>query len=103
MEAYIQINTEAGRIVRSNFALTVRGFLIPEVANDQITTQKSFTKQQEQVEKFMEHKKACPHKIIISGDFNNTAFSWAYFKLKSDSSLKFILYPLGLSFFYCML
>ena len=51
---------------------------------------KSFTKQQEQVEEFMEHKKACPHKIIISGDFNNTAFSWAYFKLKSDLNDTFI-------------
>ncbi len=45
---------------------------------------KSFTKQQDQVEKFMEHRKNCPYKIIISGDFNNTAFSWAYLKLKND-------------------
>lgn len=45
---------------------------------------KSFTKQQVQVEKFMEHRNNCPYKIIISGDFNNTAFSWAYLKLKND-------------------
>jgi len=42
----IEVNTELGRIVRSNFTLNVRGFLIPEVANNQITTQKTFTKQQ---------------------------------------------------------
>jgi len=51
---------------------------------------KSFTKQQEQVEKFITHQEACPHKIIISGDFNNTAFSWAYSKLKSDLNDSFI-------------
>ena len=45
---------------------------------------KSFTKQQNQVEQFMEHSNNCPYKIIISGDFNNTAFSWAYLKLKAD-------------------
>ncbi len=45
---------------------------------------KSFTKQQDQVEKFIEHKKACSYKVIISGDFNNTAFSWVYYKVKSD-------------------
>jgi len=38
----------------------------------------------------MEHRKACPYKIIISGDFNNTAFSWAYSKLKSDLNDTFI-------------
>jgi len=51
---------------------------------------KSFTKQQEQVEKFLEHKKTCRYKTIISGDFNNTAFSWAYSKLKSEQNDTFI-------------
>jgi len=45
---------------------------------------RSFTKQQDQVEKFIAHKSNCPYKIIVSGDFNNTAFSWAYMKLKGD-------------------
>lgn len=47
---------------------------------------RSFTKQQEQVEKFITHKEKCRHKVIISGDFNNTAYSWAYHKLKDDLS-----------------
>ena len=51
---------------------------------------KSFTKQQEQVEKFLDHKSNCRHKTIISGDFNNTAFSWAYRKLKDDLNDSFI-------------
>lgn len=51
---------------------------------------KSFTKQQEQVEKFLLHSEACPHKMIISGDFNNTAFSWAYFQLKGDLNDSFL-------------
>jgi len=45
-EQNVEVSTEKGRIVRSNFTLEIRGFLIPEVANDQITTQKSYTKQQ---------------------------------------------------------
>ena len=51
---------------------------------------KAFSKQQEQVEKFLEHKNTCRHKTIISGDFNNTAFSWAYSKLKSELNDTFI-------------
>ena len=42
----IDITTDKGRLVRSDFTLEIRGFLIPEVANDQITTQKEYTKQQ---------------------------------------------------------
>jgi len=42
----IDISTDRGRVVRSNFSLNVRGYLIPEAANNQITTQKSYTKQQ---------------------------------------------------------
>ncbi len=51
---------------------------------------KSFTKQQEQVEKFLVHRSTCHYKTIISGDFNNTAFSWAYRKLKGDLNDSFI-------------
>lgn len=50
----------------------------------------SFTKQQDQVEKFLEHHSTCHYKTIISGDFNNTAFSWAYRKLKGDLNDSFI-------------
>lgn len=51
---------------------------------------KSFTKQQDQVEKFNQHRDKTNHQIIISGDFNNTAFSWAYMKLKADLNDTFI-------------
>lgn len=42
----IEINTEQGRMVRSNFSIQIRGYLVPEIANDLITTQKAQTKQQ---------------------------------------------------------
>ena len=41
-----EINTERGRLVRNSFTLTIKGFLVPEVANDLITTQKNYTTQQ---------------------------------------------------------
>ena len=51
---------------------------------------KSFTKQQDQVERFLVHRKNCHYKTIVSGDFNNTAFSWAYSKLKGDMNDSFV-------------
>jgi len=41
-----ELSTEKGRMVRSNFTLDIQGFLIPEEANDLITTQKTYTTQQ---------------------------------------------------------
>ena len=45
---------------------------------------RSFVKQEGQVEKFLENKNNCDHKIIICGDFNNTSYSWTYRKIKGD-------------------
>lgn len=41
-----EVSTDKGRLVRSNFTIELRGFLIPEFANDMIQTQKTYTKQQ---------------------------------------------------------
>jgi hypothetical protein len=41
-----ELSIDRGRLVRGNFTLEIQGFLVPEVANDLITTQKEFTKQQ---------------------------------------------------------
>ena len=38
----------------------------------------SFQKQASQVEQFLAHEKQWKGKKIVCGDFNNTAFSWAY-------------------------
>lgn len=38
----------------------------------------AFIAQQSQVELFLEHKSKCPYKIIVAGDFNNTAYSYSY-------------------------
>ena len=45
---------------------------------------KTFSKQQEQVRLIKKHLSGSSYKTIICGDFNNTAFSWAYRQLKAD-------------------
>ena len=44
----------------------------------------TFKMQQFQTELFLMHKEQCPYKMIICGDFNNTAFSYVYRKIKGD-------------------
>lgn len=44
----------------------------------------TFKEQQTQVELFLAHKSKCPYKMIVTGDFNNTAYSYIYKKIKSD-------------------
>ncbi|MBL0684282.1 endonuclease/exonuclease/phosphatase family protein [Aquimarina mytili] len=46
--------------------------------------QVSFEKQQEQIEILIEHIKKSPHKNIVMGDFNNTAYSYVYNKVRSE-------------------
>lgn len=43
-----------------------------------------FQMQQSQAELVLKHKSKSPYKSIISGDFNNTAYSYIYNKLKAD-------------------
>lgn len=47
----------------------------------------TFKAQQEQVELFLKHKSKCQYKSIISGDFNNTAYSYIYKEIKGDDLL----------------
>ena len=44
----------------------------------------TFEMQQFQTELFLKHKKQCNYKMVICGDFNNTAFSYVYRKIKGD-------------------
>jgi len=44
----------------------------------------SFKMQQYQAELFLMHKKQCRYKMIISGDLNNTAFSYVYKQIKGN-------------------
>ena len=44
----------------------------------------TFEMQQDQAELFVRHKNKCPYKVIVSGDFNNTAYSYVYKKIKAD-------------------
>ena len=45
---------------------------------------KTFKMQQFQAELFLVHKQKCDYKMIICGDFNNTAFSYVYKKIKGN-------------------
>lgn len=44
----------------------------------------TFKMQQFQTELFLRHKKECPYKMIICGDFNNTAYSYVYKEIKGN-------------------
>lgn len=44
----------------------------------------TFKTQQEQVELILNHKKDCNYRVLVAGDFNNTAYSYVYNKLKGD-------------------
>lgn len=44
----------------------------------------TFKRQQFQTELFLLHKRKCSYKMIISGDFNNTAYSYVYRKIKGN-------------------
>ncbi|MEC3907000.1 endonuclease/exonuclease/phosphatase family protein [Tamlana sp. 2201CG12-4] len=44
----------------------------------------TFKMQQLQADLFLKHKNTCNHKMVICGDFNNTAFSYVYRKIKGD-------------------
>ncbi|MCK7591776.1 endonuclease/exonuclease/phosphatase family protein [Subsaxibacter sp. CAU 1640] len=51
---------------------------------------KTFTMQQFQTELFLMHKKQCKYKMIICGDFNNTAYSYVYKEIKGDLQDAFV-------------
>jgi len=51
---------------------------------------KTFTMQQLQAEQFLEHKSKCPYKMIVCGDFNNTAYSYVYKEIKGDLQDAFV-------------
>lgn len=44
----------------------------------------TFKKQQEQVEILLKHRSKCDYKTIITGDFNNTAYSYVYKEIKGS-------------------
>lgn len=43
-----------------------------------------FERQQEQVARFVAHQSECRYPIIVCGDFNNTAYSYIYRKLRGN-------------------
>ncbi len=51
---------------------------------------KAFVAQQRQVTALLAHQKEVKHKVIIAGDFNNTAFSWPYRTLLKNKKDAFV-------------
>ncbi len=45
--------------------------------------QVSFVEQQKQIELLLQHMETSPYKSLVMGDFNNTAYSYVYNKVKS--------------------
>ncbi|MGS2761717.1 endonuclease/exonuclease/phosphatase family protein [Sinomicrobium sp. M5D2P9] len=50
----------------------------------------AFALQHRQVEIFDAHRHKCRHKIIVTGDFNNTPYSYVYRQIKGDMKDSFI-------------
>jgi len=50
----------------------------------------SFKAQQRQIDSLNSHIKVCKHKVILLGDMNNTAYSWAYKNIKNDLQDSFL-------------
>lgn len=50
----------------------------------------AFVVQQEQVEAILEHKKLSPFPVVLSGDFNNTPFSYIYKEVERDMKDAFL-------------
>lgn len=48
------------------------------------TLSSTFKMQQEQAELFNKHRNSSPYKVVVSGDFNNTAYSYVYRQIKGD-------------------
>lgn len=46
----------------------------------------AFEKQEQQMEKFVESESQSPHPVIVAGDFNNSATSYLYRKVKGDKN-----------------
>lgn len=51
----------------------------------------TFKMQQEQAELFLKHRANCHYKTVISGDFNNTAYSYIYKKIKGEAQDAFTI------------
>ncbi len=51
---------------------------------------RSFKTQQAQIDTLNAHIKNCHYKIVLVGDMNNTAYSWAYKNIKNDFQDSFL-------------
>lgn len=64
---------------------------LKETDNDRLRRRlsRNFKKQENQIRAILEHKTGTRHPVIISGDFNNTPFSYTYRKLNKEMTDSF--------------
>ena len=55
----------------------------------------AFRQQQSQMELFLKHKSSSKHKLIICGDFNNTAYSYVYRNIREGLNDAFVEAGIG--------
>ncbi len=71
------------KINKENFGEKNSEKLIKRLSN-------GFKKQEAQVKLIKKHQGKCKYPIIITGDFNNIAYSWAYKNIKQDRKDSFV-------------
>lgn len=49
-----------------------------------------FSKQQDQMDLIVAHQDSCPYPYFVTGDFNNTSYSYVYRKIKGDLTDSFV-------------
>ena len=103
-------NTIVADVIRGSdtirvYSLHLQSFSIPpsmkylqevdnEVFRKRVSTR--FIKQQNQVDEILQHKNKSIFPVIISGDFNNTAFSYIYHQLSKDMNDAFLIAGSGI-------
>jgi len=82
---YADLNVDGQRIRVYNLHLQSIGIsanlnYLQESNSDQLRHQlaRAFIRQQEQLEEILRHARTSPYPVILSGDFNNTPFSYIY-------------------------
>lgn len=93
--ADIKINEDTVRVYNlhlQSINLNPKKYYFGEKDAEQLSMKisKVFHLQQAQVEEIIEHQLLSPYPVIIMGDFNNTAFSWAYRELHKGKKDAFV-------------
>lgn len=79
----IHLESFGGVLKEKNFGAKTKTLFFKSITN-------TLKKQAEQTKMILEHQKTSPYPTIFAGDFNNSAFSWVYKKLKKAKNDAFL-------------